>query len=249
MISNCGSDERGKYSGGQAGDQTGGEWCVRTWYNRPWSCVLRHPDAEVRDMLAKLARSAAENNLIGYDQNQRLTYWEHLKASGYDPAKITIACEADCSSGVAANVKAAGYLLGRKELQAVSIYMYTGNERAALSAAGFQVLTDRKYLTSDDYLVPGDILLYDGHHTATNLDYGKETQPVKYDYENLGWNKDENGWWYATGHTRGQFHQNNFVRIDGQMAAFDCEGYLVNPNRCEVDEKGYVKYIHGDRVI
>lgn len=30
MISNCGHDERGKYSGGKAGDQTGTEWQTGT---------------------------------------------------------------------------------------------------------------------------------------------------------------------------------------------------------------------------
>lgn len=174
MISNCGHDENGKYSGGAAGDQTGTEWEIRTWYNRPWNCVLRHPDRNVGNMLADLARKAAQNNLVGYDQNQRGTYWQHLKASNYDPAQITIKCEADCSSGVAANVKAAGYRLGIKSLQNVSADCYTGNLRAALKAAGFEVLTDSKYLTSDAYLLPGDILLYEGHHTATNLDTGSK---------------------------------------------------------------------------
>ena len=97
-----------------------------------------------------------------------------MKASNYDPAQITIACEADCSSGVAANVKAAGYRLGRKELQSVSADCYTGNLRAALKAAGFDVYTSSKYLISPDYLLPGDILLYEGHHTATNLDTGSK---------------------------------------------------------------------------
>lgn len=174
MISNCGHDENGKYSGGAAGDQTGTEWEIRTWYNRPWNCVLRHPDRNVGIMLADLARKAAQNNLVGYDQNQRGTYWQHLKASNYDPAQITIKCEADCSSGVAANVKAAGYRLGIKALQIVSADCYTGNLRAALKAAGFDVLTASKYLTSDAYLLPGDILLYEGHHTATNLDTGSK---------------------------------------------------------------------------
>ena len=174
MISNCGHDENGKYSGGAAGDQTGTEWEIRTWYNRPWNCVLRHPDRNVGNMLADLARKAAQNNLVGYDRNQRGTYWQHLKASNYDPAQITIKCEADCSSGVAANVKAAGYRLGIKALQIVSADCYTGNLRAALKAAGFDVLTASKYLTSDAYLLPGDILLYEGHHTATNLDTGSK---------------------------------------------------------------------------
>lgn len=174
MISNCGHDENGKYTGGAAGDQTGTEWEIRTWYNRPWNCVLRHPDRNVGNMLADLARKAAQNNLVGYDRNQRGTYWQHLKASNYDPAQITIKCEADCSSGVAANVKAAGYRLGIKALQNVSADCYTGNLRAALKNAGFEVLTDSKYLTSDVYLLPGDILLYEGHHTATNLDTGSK---------------------------------------------------------------------------
>ena len=174
MISNCGHDENGKYTGGKAGDQTKNEWAIIPWYNRPWNCILRHPDRAVGNMLAELARKAAQNNLIGYDQNQRGTYWQHLKASNYDPAQITIACEADCSSGVAANVKAAGYRIGRKELQSVSADCYTGNLRKALKAAGFDVFTSAKYLTSPDYLLPGDILLYEGHHTATNLDTGSK---------------------------------------------------------------------------
>ena len=36
---------------------------------------------------------AAKNNLIGYDQNARLSYYNHLKASNWDASKITIACE------------------------------------------------------------------------------------------------------------------------------------------------------------
>lgn len=174
MISNCGHDERGKYSGGAAGDQTGTEWAVIKWYNRPWKCVLQHPDKKVRSMIAQMAKAAANNNLVGYDQSQRYTFWEHLKASNYDPAKITVKCEADCSSGVAAIVKGAGYRLGIQKLKDVSIYCYTGNLRAALKAAGFEVLTDSKYLTSDAYLFEGDVLLNDSCHTATNLTTGSK---------------------------------------------------------------------------
>ena len=95
MISNCGHDENNRYKGGKAGDQTGGEWALIKWYNRPWKCVLRHPDAKVRKMISDMATAAAKNNKIGYDQSERHTFWQHLKASGYDPAGITVACEAD----------------------------------------------------------------------------------------------------------------------------------------------------------
>ena len=174
MISNCGHDENRRYSGGKAGDQTGTEWQIINWYNRPWKCVLRHPDEKVRKMIASMAKAAAVNNKIGYDQSERYTFWEHLKASNYDPAQITIACEADCSSGVAAIVKAAGYRLGNEKMKNVSIYLYTGNMRAGLKAAGFEVLTDSKYLTSDAYLLEGDILLNDNAHVATNLTTGSK---------------------------------------------------------------------------
>lgn len=74
MISNCGHDENNRYSGGKAGDQTGTEWRVINWYNRPWKCVLRHPNAKVRKMIASMAKAAAVNNKIGYDQSERYTF-------------------------------------------------------------------------------------------------------------------------------------------------------------------------------
>ena len=174
MISNCGHDENGRYSGGKAGDQTGTEWQVINWYSRPWKCVLRHPNAKVRAMIANMAKAAAINNKIGYCQSHRGTFWTNLADSNYDPAQITVACEADCSSGVAAIVKGAGYRLGIDALKKVSTACYTGNLRAALKAAGFEVLTESKYLTSDAYLFAGDILLNDNAHVATNLTTGSK---------------------------------------------------------------------------
>lgn len=173
-ISNSGSDERGRYSGGQAGDQTGNEWTIKAWYNRPWTCVLRYPDQKVRELIAELGIEAANNSKIGYDQNQRYTYWTQLKNAGYRPSKITVNCEADCSAGVIANTRAAGYLLNIPALKNIEAD-YTGDMRQGYRKAGFQVLTASKYLTGYNYLVPGDILLYDNHHTATNLGIGKNS--------------------------------------------------------------------------
>lgn len=172
-ISNSGSDENGGYHSGRAGDQTGREWYLRSWYNRPWNCVLRYEkDPRVGQKMAELSCAAALNNLVGYDQYERDTYWAHLKASNYDPAQITIACEADCSAGVIANIRAVGYLLGIPALQHISA-SYTGDMRAGFKAAGFTVLTADKYLSGYDYLLPGDILLNDAHHTATNVTRGR----------------------------------------------------------------------------
>lgn len=172
-ISNSGSDERGKLYGGQAGDQTGGEWRLRANYNRPWKCVLRHPDFLVAERIADNAEKAARNDKIGYDQYQRTTYWTELTKAGYDPAKVKTACEADCSAGVCANVKAAGYSLGVKELQATPITS-THYMRDTFSKLGFKVLTSAKYTAhTSEYLRRGDILLNDSHHTATVVTDGK----------------------------------------------------------------------------
>ncbi len=171
MISNSGGDERGGIHGGVAGDQTGREWNIINWYSRPWKCVLRYPNADVRKKIADLARKAANNNKIGYDQYQRMTYWTELQKVGYDPSKIKTACEADCSAGVIANVRAVGYLMNIGAFKNIGA-SYTGNMRSSFKAAGFQVLTESKYLTSDKYLLEGDILLNDNAHTATNLDNG-----------------------------------------------------------------------------
>lgn len=179
-ISNCGHDERGKYAGGKAGDQTGTEYQIMNWYNRPWLCVLRFEDSKIAAMIADMATKAAKNDLIGYDQgtvgnsNDRYTFWQHLKASNYDPAQITIACESDCSASTAAIVKGAGYRLNNAKLKSVSIYLTTRNMRQALKNAGAKVLTDKKYLTSGDYLKAGDILLNDNHHVAIAVTSGSK---------------------------------------------------------------------------
>ncbi len=174
-ISNCGSDENGRATGGKAGDQTGGEWCLRSWYNRPWDCVLRHPDAQVRQLHAELATEAAKNDHIGYDQNERYTFENLLPNAKWRPANITKDCETDCSAGVIAIAHAIGRLTGRAELQNLQA-TYTGNMKAGFKAAGYQVLTGSKYTSSPDYLLPGDILLNELHHTATNITKGSKAE-------------------------------------------------------------------------
>lgn len=180
-ISNSGKDEKGQYHGGKAGDQTHEEWNIRDWYDRPWNAVLRHPDPEVREMIASHSEKAAANDNIGYDQYERTTFWTELSKVGYDPAAITTPCESDCSAGVAAIVKAVGFLKGIEKLQNIPETMYTGNEKKYLKNAGFECYTDPKYLKSDSELIRGDILLYHNSksgsgHTAIYLSNPTEIQ-------------------------------------------------------------------------
>lgn len=172
MISNSGSNERGGIYGGTPGDQTGREWQIRTWYNRPWSDVLRHPDSKVREKIADFAERAARNDKIGYNQLNRKSFWAQLEKVDFDPGKIATPCDADCSAGVCGIVKAVGKVLGIKVLAEVNPFMVTSQMRAGLKKAGFEVLTAQKYLSSDQYLLRGDILLNDKAHTAINLTTG-----------------------------------------------------------------------------
>ncbi len=42
QIVHASINELGRVTGGQKGDQTGKEICVRNYYNKPWDCVLRY---------------------------------------------------------------------------------------------------------------------------------------------------------------------------------------------------------------
>lgn len=184
-ISNSGSDENGAYHGGKAGDQNGKEWRLRSWYNRPWSCVLRWPDMDVGTLIAQLGIDAALNDRIGYDQYQRDSFWKEVRKVGYLPAKIKTACEEDCTAGVNGLVHCAGYLLDIDALKGIKeTGIRSSNMRKAFTAAGFRALTESKYLKSGDYLLPGDILLYENHHAATNVTVGKKERSG-YDYHDV----------------------------------------------------------------
>lgn len=175
MVVSCGHDEKGKYKGGKAGDQTGTEYYEREWYKPSygWDCVLRHPIATVGPTVAKIAKAAAANNKIGYDQNERLTFHNQLKAVNWYPEKITTACEADCSSSTAACIIAAGNRLGIDSLKKISPSLTTYGMKAALIAAGYKAYTDTPYLTGDTKLKEGDIILSEKHHVIICVTDGK----------------------------------------------------------------------------
>ena len=229
MIANSGHDEKGKYRGGIAGDQTGKEFAIINWYNRPWTCVLRYPSKRVAKDLAYLARAAALNDAIGYDQGERVTFWAALsEAANYDTAKITKPCEADCTSGVATLVKAAGLRQGVAALAVIDPdYYWSGNMRPGFKAIGFHVLTEKRFLTSDSYLLPGDILLYEGHHAATNLDVGALVRDQWDDVPTyvIGWHRDDFGWWFAD--TVHSYVKSDWKLINHYWYYFNGDGYAV----------------------
>ena len=161
-IGHASIDERGKAQGGSAGDQTGKEVCTRKWYkdpSAPWHTVLRPKTAELAEKSAKACEDACANSKVGYDQGGRNTLHKQAKAVGFELSKISTACECDCSSLM--HVCA---LAGGAEIEYGSNGANTRNMVNKFTASGaYESLTDEKYLTSDDYLKRGDILVKSGH--------------------------------------------------------------------------------------
>lgn len=95
-------DERGKISGGQAGDSTGKEVMQQNYYmdNRGWYC-FRAKDINTANGIAQSMIDACNNNNIGYDQNQRDGVFNLVK-SGTKIKNIKTKTECDCSALVRA---------------------------------------------------------------------------------------------------------------------------------------------------
>ena len=181
MIGHASRDENKQYKNGQAGDQDGLEVCKRTWFNRPWKIVLRAKDDKIRDKIAHAMELACNNNTIGYDQNQRCSLWNDVKTKGFDPSKTSKAVETDCSALVCVCCAYAGIPTQYLMISGNSLTTST-MQKYLMSSGYFELLTDNQYLTSDKYLLRGDILVYPSHHTAVNLDdgiYAKQSTELK----------------------------------------------------------------------
>lgn len=152
-IGSARQDERGKYSGGVAGDQTGMEVSFQNWYlhKKGW-IVLRANDPDVRTRLAYAMKAACTNNKIGYDQSNRSGLYNTVKNLGWDPAKCLVATETDCSALVRVCVC---YALKKN----VSDFNTSSLVTVIMNTGAFTKLTDSKYTTSPNYLLPGDILV------------------------------------------------------------------------------------------
>lgn len=164
-IAHASIDERGKISGGEAGNQNGKELCTRSWYSKPWNCVIRFKDPAMRQKVADCMLRAVNNPRIGYDQNQRNTLLAYARNVGYDPYKVTALCETDCSALVTLACIYAG--VPEKALVINGNSATTSTLRRLLEATGMvEVFTGKEYTTSDKNLIVGDILLSEGHHVA-----------------------------------------------------------------------------------
>lgn len=146
-------DERGKATGGKAGDQTGKEVSTQNWYNRidnPW-VLLRPQGLAVAEKIARCMEMACANSRIGYDQGGRDTLYAAAAPYGFDVSRVTKACETDCSALVRVCLAFAGI--------AVTNFRTTTQAAVLMATGQFDKLTASKYIHSSAYLRRGDILV------------------------------------------------------------------------------------------
>ena len=141
-------DERGKITGGQAGDSTKKEVMEQNYYmhEKGWYC-FRPKDIDTANGIAQSMIDACNNNNIGYDQNQREGVFNLVK-KGTKIKNIKTKTECDCS----ALVRACCYENG----------IDTGNIRTStmptmLAKTG--KFEDKISVTSKTELFNGDILV------------------------------------------------------------------------------------------
>lgn len=151
-IGGASIDERGKATGGKAGDQTGREVRVQDWYahKKGWR-VFRPKSARTGDMISDDMRWACGNKYIGYDQAQRDTLYKAAQPHKFDCAEVKTPCETDCSALVRVCCAYAGIMLPN---------FNTSTEANALLRSGaFVEMIGAKYTKSSDYLRRGDVLV------------------------------------------------------------------------------------------
>ena len=163
-------DENGRAHGGKAGDQTGREVSSQSWYlhSKGWR-VFRAKNPSVAERIAQCMERACKNDKIGYDQYQRNTLYKVAEPLGFDTAKVTTACETDCSALVRVCIAFAG-ITGLPE------GFRTGNMPSNLNKTGaFTELTGSKYQGQSTYLGRGDILVTKtSGHTVVVLSNGSK---------------------------------------------------------------------------
>jgi hypothetical protein len=126
--------------------------------------------------MARACEKGCANNNIGYSQADRNSAHAKARKVGYDLAKITSRCNTDCSAFMTLCAIAGGV----SGLEYSGNAPTTSNMRARFAATGkFDVLTDKKYLTSDAYLKRGDILVKPGSHTVMALQNGSKVSVAK----------------------------------------------------------------------
>lgn len=184
-IAHSSIDENGKIAGGKAGDQTGKEICIRTWYDKPFTQVLRIENKEVREQFANNMIDCANNDNVGYDQGGRNTILTEAEKVNFDFTKISNKCESDCSSLATVCILGAIYkIFGKDEyLKAKAVLVVSGNcattstlpsRLQKLTVIKVTLYTSTAYTRGTSKAIYGDIYNKPGSHVVCYIDDGKK---------------------------------------------------------------------------
>lgn len=172
LIAHASIDENGRACGGLAGDQTGREVCVRTYYAANWNKYIRANSNYVAEKMARFAEQVAANDKIGYDQYQRNTLRQCARAAGWDGSKISTACETDCSAFMTVCAEAAG--INMDSAYSSGNAPVTQNMCQKFERTGaFKSLVYNSSMK--EKLRRGDILVRESGHTAIVLTNGTQS--------------------------------------------------------------------------
>lgn len=164
-IAHASKNEMGDYLKGHRGDQTGLEVCIRQWYNRPWNCVIRFIDPDMREKCAYAMERACANDNWGYSQADRNSGLEACRHLGYDPGLVKVPVNTDCSALVTVACIYAG--IAECALVKYGNCATTSTLKNRLKATGeVEIFETTDYTNRTDKLLRGDILLAEGHHVA-----------------------------------------------------------------------------------
>lgn len=176
-VGSARSDERGKITGGKAGDQNKGrEVSTQNWYKhgKGWR-VLRCIIPEARPLIAKYMQQACDNDNIGYDQYQRTTLRNLLAKFNYIIKNVTTKTETDCSALVCDCITCALRELGRNDT--IPNFNTSSEAKTLLNTGLFVELKGSKYTDKSDFLAAGDVLVTKSKgHTVIVLNDGPNVE-------------------------------------------------------------------------
>lgn len=179
-IGQASIDENGNIKNGQAGNQSGRELNKSGWYSNGWTLLIRAKDPKTAEKMAEACEAGVANKNIGYDQWQRNTLRAEARKAGWNLAAIKTPCETDCSAFMAVCAEAAGVNMDVTYAQGNAPATFQMRQQWAKTGK-FDMLTDKKYLTSADYLRRGDVLVNESRHTVMVLNDGAKAEKTEVD--------------------------------------------------------------------
>lgn len=167
LVGSAKLNEFGGISGGQPGDQKGGqEVATQPWYKhkKGWY-VIRPVDESVAAKIAQCMEWICANDNIGYCQTHRHTLEEAAATFQYDVSKVNVPCETDCSAAVKVCILYAGISVGDMSTSEMP--------RIFRSHPDFTFIEDSLYCDYSNLLRRGDILVTrSSGHTVVVLSNG-----------------------------------------------------------------------------